>query len=82
MSADNMPPLPTLLQRADQMYGTENLGNAVRIYARAYAAEQVRELVEALTEIASTKSLGDSTTALDFVREHAREAIAKHKGAA
>ncbi len=42
----------------------------------------VRELVEALTEIADVKALGDAVTALDYVREHAREAIAKHKGAA
>jgi hypothetical protein len=51
MTDDKMPPLPVLLQRADQMYGTENLGNAVRAYASAYAAEQVRELVEALHEL-------------------------------
>ncbi len=79
MSADNMPPLPIMHWHHAGYYFTDD---QMHDYASAYAAEQVRELVEALTEIASTKSLGDSTTALDFVREHAREAIAKHKGAA
>jgi hypothetical protein len=76
MTDDKMPPLPVLLQRADQMYGTENLGNAVRAYASAYAAEQVRELVEGLQSAVDAWSGDGPPVVLDTLRA----LIAKHKG--
>lgn len=43
-----MPPLPWLLQRADAHYQGEELAEVVHAYARAYAAQRVAPLVEAL----------------------------------
>ena len=47
MSADNMPPLPAPLNGSDKETPVFAAGQ-MHAYARAYAAEQTRELVEAL----------------------------------
>ncbi len=50
-------------------------------YARTYAAEQVRELVEALERIASQdRDDGDEATHMHDMADIARALIAKHRG--
>ncbi len=85
MSADKMPKLPKSCCASD--WGgkySEPLFTvpAMHAYARAYAAEQVRELVEALEAIADPTTRTDGMFAhfaLQRFQAIARYAIAKHK---
>jgi hypothetical protein len=87
MSADKMPPLPpqTCMARdtytGEQAFGYE--ADDMHAYARAYAAEQTRELVEAL-EVARTEMVASGNWyASDFGWPKAcvlvDSLIAKHK---
>jgi hypothetical protein len=102
MTDDKMPPLPGSLERTmilwrDSMALDENheeqaadaVDAEVHTYARAYAAEQVRELVEALEKL----MVGNEWETLsgcaawhrkqipyDAALSNARALIAKHKG--
>jgi hypothetical protein len=81
MTDDKMPPLPAYV------YGRETAANerliplgdaeAWRNAARAYAAEQVRELVEGLQSAVDAWSGDGPPVVLDTLRA----LIAKHKGA-
>ena len=77
MSADKMPPLPKPSEHGTfpgpHGYSSEDM--------RAYAAEQTRELVEALELIAGTDPVDAALDPQRAVRV-ARALIAKHRGQA
>ncbi len=91
MSADKMPPLPASLEIAmalwrdcmsldeiDEEQAADAFDAEVRAYARAYAAEQVRELVEALNAMLTHMGMDeDEWNKPTF--DQARRALAKHK---
>ena len=67
MSADNMPPLPELsFLGDDRSYGYD--AEDMHAYARAYAAEQTRELVEALEWFTRFQALPHETDNERFER--------------
>ena len=86
MTDKKMPPLPepTYVHRSfdGDLCITTDLFSAewVRTYARAYAAEQVRELVEALEIFMHATESGMVDSDLIAAANHARALIAKHKG--
>jgi hypothetical protein len=86
MTDDKMPPLP----EPEAFFSVDDFGkwresrsgtpmwtdDKVRAYARAYAAEQVRELVEGLQSAVDAWSGDGPPVVLDTLRA----LIAKHKG--
>jgi hypothetical protein len=98
MTDDNMPPLPeehplwqAIFRWEDKLEGASAEADAVdaevHAYARAYAAEQVRELVGELERInewccyATEEDISARLLALQQIGQAVRALIAKHKGA-
>ena len=82
MTDDKMPPLPTpWIYVADREDNSVAVFRAfqLRDYARAYAAEQVRELVEALEGLLAWGTDENYVNA-KVECDNARALIAKHKG--
>ena len=75
MTDKKMPPLPPICSGIGSYEA-----NDMRAYARAYAAEQVRELVEALEIFMHATESGMVDSDLIAAANHARALIAKHKG--
>ena len=75
MSADNMPPPSSVLAFAEAMNGQPgeldawlecNSESEVRAHVRAYAAEQTRELVEALEECVEDSQAAVDTYVMNY----------------
>ena len=76
-----MPPLPELsFLGDDRSYGYD--AEDMHAYARAYAAEQTRELVEAVKGVVEWMDAPDESAFSDAQLAELRALIAKHKGAA